>query len=102
MKIKLNDKVMIMSGKEAGKSGKIIQVFPADGKVVVEGLHQMKKHLRAKSSTEKGQILTLSSPLPSAKVMLVCPKCAKPTRVGYKMDGTKKQRVCRRCDQVIA
>lgn len=92
---------MIMSGKEAGKSGKVIQVFPDIGKIVVEGLHQMKKHLRAKSSTEKGQILTLASPLPVAKVMLVCPKCEKPTRVGYQLDGDKKQRVCRRCHQVI-
>ncbi|KKW17610.1 MAG: 50S ribosomal protein L24 [Candidatus Magasanikbacteria bacterium GW2011_GWA2_50_22] len=92
---------MIMSGKEAGKSGKVIQVFPEEGKVVVEGLHQMKKHLRAKSSTEKGQILTLASPLPVAKVMLICPKCDQPVRVGYQLDGEKKQRACRRCHQVI-
>lgn len=91
-----------MSGKETGKSGKVVQVFPKEGKIVVEGLHQMKKHLRPKNSGEKGQILTLASPFPVAKVLLVCPKCDKPTRVGYKLDGDKKQRVCRRCGQVIA
>lgn len=101
MKIKLNDNVMIMSGKEAGKTGKIVQVFPKEEKVVVEGMHQIKKHLRAKSATEKGQVILLASPMASGKVMLVCPKCAKPARVGYKLDGDKKKRVCRRCDQVI-
>lgn len=101
MKIKLNDKVMVMSGKDAGKSGKVIQVFPKEGKLVIEGLNQMKKHLRAKSRAEKGQILTLASPLPAAKAMLICPKCEKPARVGYRFEGGVKQRVCRRCRQAV-
>ncbi len=101
MKIKLNDNVKVISGKEKGKSGKVIQVFPTSGKVVVEGLHKIKKHLRSGKQGEKGQVIELSSPMATAKVMLVCTKCAKTTRVGYKMDGDKKKRVCRSCGEFI-
>lgn len=101
MKIKTNDQVTIINGKEKGKTGKVIQVFPVENKIVVEGAHVIKKHLRAKSQTEKGQIIELSAPLAVAKVMLNCPKCSKPTRVGYKLDGSVKKRVCKQCGQFI-
>ena len=101
MKIKLNDQVKILSGKEKGKLGKVIQVFPEIKKVVVDGVAQIKKHLRAKSRTEKGQIISLFSPIPVSKVMLVCSKCEKPTRVGYAIDAKTKKRMCRQCGQSI-
>lgn len=101
MKIKTNDKVKLISGKDKGKTGKVIQVFPVDQKIVVEGAHIIKKHLRAKSKSEKGQVIELASPLSASKVMLICPKCEKPTRVTYKLDGEKKKRHCRQCQQFI-
>lgn len=105
MKIKVNDKVKILSGKDATKNtkkeGKVIQVFPQDEKVVVEGVNIMKRHLRTRKQGEKGQVLELAAPFPVSKVMLICPKCSKPTRVGYKMDGDKKKRVCKKCNQFI-
>ncbi len=101
MKIKTNDKVKLLSGKDKGKTGKVIQVFPIDQKIVVEGVHIIKKHLRAKSQSEKGQVIELASPLSVSKVMLICTKCEKPTRVTYKLDGEKKKRYCRECKQFI-
>ena len=101
MKVKTNDKVQIISGKDKGKTAKIIQVFPKDDKVVVEGMHVIKKHLRSRNKSEKGQILELSAPMPASKVMLVCPKCEKPTRVAFKTVGDKKLRLCKQCDQTI-
>ena len=101
MKIKTNDKVKIISGKEKGKEAKVIQVFPTDSKVVVEGANIIKKHLRAKSKTEKGQTIELSAPIAVSKVMLICPKCAKPARVGYKFEAGAKKRLCRACEQFI-
>jgi large subunit ribosomal protein L24 len=101
MKIKTNDKVKIMAGKDKGKEGKIIQVFPQSEKVVIEGMNIMKKHLRSKKGGEKGQMIELSAPMSVSSVMLVCSKCEKPTRVGYKLDGEKKKRVCCKCGEFI-
>ena len=101
MKIKTNDKVKVLSGKDAGKTGKIIQVFPREGKVVVEGVNVMKKTMRANKKGEKGQVIELSGPLYSSKVALVCSKCDQVTRVGYKTDTESKKRVCRKCKELI-
>ncbi len=101
MKIKVNDKVKAITGKDKGKEGKVIQVFSEAGRVVVEGLHIMKKHLRPRKRGEKGQMIELSAPMDVSNVMLVCPKCAKVARVGYKIDGGTKKRVCRQCQEFI-
>lgn len=101
MKIKTNSKVKILSGKDKGKIGKVVQVFPTEGKVVVEGMNVIKKHLRTRSKSEKGQILELSAPIFVSKVMQICPKCEKPVRVGYKIENGNKFRVCRKCGQSI-
>ena len=101
MKIKTNDKVKILSGKDKGKTGKVIQVFPKEEKIVVEGMNVIKKHLRSRSKSEKGQVLELSAPFSASKVMIVCPKCEKSVRVGFKVEGEKKYRVCRKCNQPI-
>lgn len=101
MQIKTNDHVKIISGKDKGKTGKVVQVFPVEEKVVVEGANKIKKHLRAKKSNEKGQVLELFAPLAVSKVLLICNKCQQPIRVGYKLEGGKKLRWCRKCKQPI-
>lgn len=101
MKIKVNDKVKIMSGKDAGKEGKVIQVFPTEAKIVVEGVNIIKKHIRAKKSGEKGSRVELAGPVHISKAMLIDPKSGKPTRVGYKMDGDKKRRVAKATGEFI-
>ncbi len=101
MKIKTNDNVKIISGKDKNKTGKVLQVFPSDQKLVVEGLNIIKKHLRSRKTGEKGQVIELSGPFSASKAMLVCPKCQKAVRVGYALNGDKKQRVCRACKAVI-
>ncbi len=102
MKIKVGDNVKIMIGKSAGKTGKVIQVLPADRQVVVEGLHQKKKHLRPQKQGEKGQILEFSAPLPLANVQLICSKCNKITRIGFRLlENGKKERKCNKCKEAI-
>jgi large subunit ribosomal protein L24 len=101
MKIKVNDQVKILSGKDRTKTGKVTQTFPTEGKVVVEGMNIMKKHLKTRKQGEKGQIIELASPINISKVAVICPKCSKPIRVGYKMDGDKKKRWCRKCQNFI-
>lgn len=101
MKIKTGDKVEIILGKDRGKNGKIIQVFPKELKVVVEGINIIKKHLRTNRRGEKGQVIELSAPLAMSNVMLICPRCNKKVRVGYKIEGQKKQRTCKQCSEII-
>ena len=101
MKIKVNDKIRVLAGKNKGKEGKVIQVFATIGKVVVEGVNIMKKHMRPSKAGQKGQIIELAAPLAVAKVMLLCPKCNRPTRVGQKIEADVKKRVCRACKEFI-
>lgn len=101
MKIKVNDKVRVLSGKNRGKEGKVIQVFPVAGKVVIEGVNIMKKHLRTRKAGEKGQVIELAAPLFASKVTLICPKCGKTSRVGYKIEAGNKKRICRACKEFI-
>jgi len=101
MKIKTNDKVKIIKGKDRNKEGKVIQVFPIARKVVVDGLNIMKKHLRVRKAGEKGQIIELAAPIRVENVALVCPKCNRTARVGYKLDGKDKKRVCQKCKEFI-
>ncbi len=103
MKIKTGDNVKVLSGRDRGKTGKIIQVIASDrgALVVVEGVNLRKKHLKARG-TEKGRLLELASPIHMSNVMLLDPKDSKPTRVGYKTEGDKKIRVARRSGNSIA
>jgi len=101
MKLLKNDEVKIVAGKDKGKSGKIEKVFSKEGKVLVEGVNQYKRHLKSRQQGEQSQILTITKPLPIANVQLVCPKCKKITRVGYKIEKDKKVRICRKCQKEI-
>lgn len=101
MKIKKDDNVMITKGKDRGKSGKVLQVLAKEGKVVVQSLNMRKVHARPKKQGEKGQIISKESPMSIANVMMVCPKCAKPARVGFVVSKGNKSRVCKKCDATI-
>ena len=101
MKIKKGDTVLIISGKDRARKGKVIEAFPRQGKVVVEGINLRKKHMKPKKSGEKGQIVETPVPLNVSDVKLICSKCGKPTRVGYKMEGKRKYRICKKCKQEI-
>jgi large subunit ribosomal protein L24 len=105
MKIKKGDKVKIVKGKDAGKTGKVIQVFPEKNKVVVEGLNIYIKNVRPRRQNEKGQKIEYPAPISAANVRLICPKCNQPTRIGYKMlsgeSKKKKVRRCAKCQEVM-
>lgn len=98
MKLKKGDQVKIVVGKENGKTGTVAKVFTKEAKVLVEGLNQYKRHIKARMQGQKSEIITITKPLAVANVQIVCPKCKKPTRVGYKMLKDDKVRVCRKCN----
>lgn len=101
MKIKKGDQVLIISGKDRGKRGKVLDVFPKEEKVVVEGVNIRKKHIRPKKSGEKGQIVELPAALPISNVKLLCPKCGKAARVGYTVREGNKYKICKKCRQEL-
>jgi len=101
MRIKKGDTVLIISGKDKGKKGAILQVFPKEAKVMIEGINLRKKHQKPKRTGEKGQIITLPSPISISNVKFICPKCGKPTRVSYKILEKNKVRICKKCGQEI-
>ena len=102
MKVRTGDNVKVIAGRERGKSGKVMQVFPKENTVVVEKLNVRTRHLRARGSS-KGQRVEFSAPISAANVMLICPKCAAPTRTGRaKLADGKKVRVCKKCKEQFA
>ncbi|RQD77438.1 MAG: 50S ribosomal protein L24 [Candidatus Syntrophonatronum acetioxidans] len=102
MNIKEGDTVLVLSGKEKGKKGKVISCDPAVGRVIVEGINIVKRHTRPTQKSPQGGIKDQEAPLYGSKVMLVCPSCKKPSRAGKKIltDG-KKVRVCKKCGEAI-
>jgi large subunit ribosomal protein L24 len=102
MKIRKNDTVIIIAGKDRGKKGKVRRTFPKDDRVVVEGLNMIKRHSRARRAARQAGIIELEAPIHVSNVMLLCDKCGKPTRVGFDFlaDG-KKVRICNSCQEVI-
>lgn len=101
MKIRKDDNVLVMTGKDRGKSGKVLQVLPKSGMVVVQSLNLRKRHQRPRRQGEKGQIISKEAPLAVSNVMVICPKCAKPTRVGFRVEGGGKSRMCKKCKATI-
>jgi len=101
MKIKKGDQVLIISGKYRAKKGKVLRVLPKKDKIVVEGVNIVKKHVRPKKTGEKGQIVEMPSPFHVSNVKLICSKCGKATKVGFKISGKKKCRVCKKCGKEI-
>jgi len=106
MNIKKNDNVKILAGKDKGKTGKVLQVMPSANRASVEGLNLLIKHLRPRREGEKGQRIEFPAFINASNLSLVCPKCGKATRVGYKVikgEGktAKKFRVCKKCQEII-
>lgn len=97
MKIKKDDQVLIIFGKDRGKKGKVLDIFSKEGRVVVEGANIRKKHVRPKKSGEKGQVVEVPASIDVSNVKLICPKCGKLTKVGHKMTENKKYRICKKC-----
>ncbi|MDI6717516.1 MAG: 50S ribosomal protein L24 [Patescibacteria group bacterium] len=98
MKIKKNDKVKLIAGKDKGKTGKVIKVFLKEGKILVEGLNVAKKHIKPKKQREKGQIVSFPMPLNFSNTMLVCPNCGIAARVGFVAENNNnKARICKKC-----
>ena len=102
MSIKKDDLVVVLSGKDKGKQGKVLAAMPADRKVIVEGVNVVSRHTRPRKQGEEGGILKKEAPMYACKVQRVCPKCNKPTRPAHKLlAGGKKVRVCKKCGAEI-
>ncbi len=100
-KIKRDDTVMVIAGKDKGRKGKVLRVFPAKSRVLVENVNVVKRHTRP-SQASQGGIVEKEAPIHISNVMLVCPKCGDPTRVGFSiLENGSKQRLCKRCGEII-
>ncbi len=101
MNVKLNDNVLVVTGKYAGMQGKVISTSPKTGKIVVEGVNKQKKTKKARKANEVSQIIEQEGPIDVSNVLVVCPSCGAPVRVKYDITGEKKVRVCRKCGAVL-
>jgi len=99
--VKKGDTVVVLSGKDRGKQGKILTAMPSAGKVIVEGINKVKRHSKPSVKTPNGGIIAKEAPLHACKVQLVCPSCNKPTRVAHKSVAGKNVRVCKHCGEQI-
>jgi len=101
MKIIKGDQIIMLLGKDKGRTGQVVACFPKKQKIIVKGLNLFKKHVKA-SQGQSGGIIEKEFPLQVSKVALICPNCKKPTRVGYKIDKSgQKYRLCKKCQTII-
>ena len=101
MKIRIKDKVKIVSGKDRGKEGLVEKVLVLDGKVIVHGANIAKRHVKPGKASKEGGIMSIERPISISNVMIVCEKCARLVRIGYSIVNGKKVRVCKRCGGVF-
>jgi len=101
MKLKKGDKVKLIRGKDKGRDGVIDRIYTASNKVLVPGLNIYKKHVKKSEKMPQGGVVDVPRLIDASKVMLVCPKCGKLTRVGYEVKNGKKNRVCKICEKII-
>ena len=101
MFVRKDDKVVVLSGRDKGKEGKVLAAMPKEDKVIVEGVSVASKHVKPKKQGEQGGIIKVETPIYASKVMVVCPKCGKPTRVAHKIEGDKKVRACKKCGAAL-
>ena len=97
MNVKKGDTVIVLSGKDKGKQGKVLGTVPSQDKVVVENVNMATCHIKARKQGEESGIVKREAAIYASKVQVVCPKCNKPTRVAYKVEDGKKSRVCKHC-----
>lgn len=101
--VRKGDTVLVITGKDAGKKGKVIAVEPAKSRVIVEGVNIVKRHQKATPQMPQGGIVEKEAPIHSSNVMLVCGKCSKPTRIKKQiLENGKKERICKHCGEVIS
>ena len=101
-KIRKNDTVMVMAGKDRGRQGKVKEVLPTKGRVVVEGININKRHTKPRSAMQQGGILEIEASIDLSNVRLLCNSCLKPTRIGFKsLDNDTKVRYCKKCGEVV-
>jgi large subunit ribosomal protein L24 len=102
MKVRKNDNVLVITGKDRGKKGKVRFAYPDKQKIIVEGVNFVKKHSKARGAVRQAGIIDLEAPLHISNVMLVCDKCGKPARIGFRtLADDRKVRFCRACGEVI-
>ena len=103
LNVRRNDNVLVLAGKSRGRTGRVLRVFPGEGRAIVEGVNFVRKHTRANPQKNiKGGILERESTIDASNLMVVCAECGRPTRVGHKvLDDGKKVRACRRCDGIL-
>lgn len=100
--VKKGDMVYVLSGKDKGKKGKVLDVNPSDMMVLVEGVNMSTKHKKPRNRYQQGGIIHQESPVNSSKVMVVCDKCGKPTKVGKSLlENGQKSRICKKCNEII-
>ena len=100
-KIKKNDNVEVLAGKDKGKRGSVVRIIPKKDKVIVSGVNIVKKAMKRRSQQDQGGIVEVEAPLHISNVGIVCKKCGRPVKIGYKIDGDKKLRVCRKCGETL-
>ncbi len=97
MRIRKGDNVQVLSGNDKGKTGEVLEVMQKEDKIVVKGVNVRKKHVKARKQGDESGIIPVECAIPASKVNVVCPKCGKVTKVGYRVDKDKKVRVCKKC-----
>jgi large subunit ribosomal protein L24 len=102
MKVNKNDTVLVISGNDKGKKGKILKVFPAKQRIIVEGVHFIKRHTKKSNKNPQGGIVEKEGSINASNVMVICGRCNQPTRIGRKrLEDGKRARVCRKCNEMI-
>ncbi len=101
MKIIKGDKIKVVYGKDKGREGKVEKVYKKQNKVLIEGINIYKKHVKKSEQTPKGGIVEMPRALDVSKIVIICPKCSKPTRISIKREKGKKKRVCKKCKSII-
>lgn len=101
MKIRKGDQILVISGKYRNKKSGVLKAFPKKRKIVVEGVNLVKRHQKPKRTGEKGQTVEKPLPIDVSNVKLICPKCGKAARVGYKIINNKKYRICKKCGREV-
>jgi large subunit ribosomal protein L24 len=101
LNIRKGDTVLVISGKYKGAKGKVLRAMPAQNRVIVERVNMHKKHQKPTQDLAQGGIIEKESPVHRSSVMLVCPRCSKPTRIGFKVSDSNKVRVCKKCGEAI-
>lgn len=101
LKVKKGDTVQVLSGNDKAKTGEVLEVLPKAEKIIVKGVNVRKKHVKPRKQGDESGIIPVECPIHMSKVNVVCPKCGKATRIGFKVEKDQKVRVCKKCGEII-